>query len=317
MGRRMHFHLHTQPRHEIEQTRTWTFMHGHDQPLVEFRRMGAASDSYVLQTDACGSVLRTCSRTGGIDLVYTPYGHVPCTGQQASRLGFNGARYDLLAQAYALGQGYRFYSTNLMRFLAPDSLSPFGQGGLNSYVYCSGDPVNRMDPDGHADFSQMRRVARGLRSQAQALEARQAGRMTAQQRVEALRQRLRQRQAAVPDAQLTRNPLARPGGQHVYGQRGVGNTVASPDPGRRRHAGAVHLQAPPGPAAIGAEEAARLYEELLTAHRHEQRFNQSQPYLARGNEVTEEYRAVIDRIRGHADDIRRQLGVDRLSWFHF
>lgn len=150
MGRRMHFHLHTQPRHEIEQTRSWTFMHGHDQPLVEFRRMGAASDSYVLQTDACGSVLRTCSRTGGIDLVYTPYGHVPCTGQQASRLGFNGARYDLLAQAYALGQGYRFYSPALMRFLAPDSLSPFGQGGLNVYGFCANDPVNRSDPSGHA-----------------------------------------------------------------------------------------------------------------------------------------------------------------------
>lgn len=315
MARRMSFYLHKQLKNEIENVQGRTFLHGGDQALAELRYGGAGAQTCTLAVDALNSVLRTSRRSDAVDRVYAAYGNAVL--DEGSGLGFNGERYQRLTKTYALGQGYRFYSPNLMRFLAPDSLSPFGQGGLNSYVYCSGDPVNRMDPDGHADFSQMRRVARGLRSQAQALEARQAGRMTAQQRVEALRQRLRQRQAAVPDAQLTRNPLARPGGQHVYGQRGVGNTVASPDPGRRRHAGAVHLQAPPGPAAIGAEEAARLYEELLTAHRHEQRFNQSQPYLARGNEVTEEYRAVIDRIRGHADDIRRQLGVDRLSWFHF
>ncbi|KPZ22499.1 RHS repeat-associated core domain-containing protein, partial [Pseudomonas syringae group genomosp. 3] len=31
----------------------------------------------------------------------------------------------------------------------PDSLSPFGKGGLNAYAYCAGDPVNRSDPSGH------------------------------------------------------------------------------------------------------------------------------------------------------------------------
>jgi len=36
-----------------------------------------------------------------------------------------------------------------MRFNSPDSLSPFGDGGLNGYAYCVGDPVNRSDPTGH------------------------------------------------------------------------------------------------------------------------------------------------------------------------
>jgi RHS repeat-associated protein len=48
---------------------------------------------------------------------------------------------------YILGD-YRAYSPILMRFHSPDAASPFGHGGLNAYVYCSGNPVNRSDPSG-------------------------------------------------------------------------------------------------------------------------------------------------------------------------
>ncbi len=50
---------------------------------------------------------------------------------------------------YLLGNGYRAFNPVLMRFNSPDSLSPFGKGGLNAYAYCAGDPVNRVDPTGH------------------------------------------------------------------------------------------------------------------------------------------------------------------------
>lgn len=64
-------------------------------------------------------------------------------------LGFNGERQDDLSRSTHLGNGYRAYNPVLMRFHCPDFLSPFREGGINSYAYCLGDPVNRTDPSGH------------------------------------------------------------------------------------------------------------------------------------------------------------------------
>lgn len=64
--------------------------------------------------------------------------------------GFNGELADPLSGHYLLGNGHRAYNPLLMRFNRPDSWSPFGRGGVNAYVYCLGDPVNRRDPSGHA-----------------------------------------------------------------------------------------------------------------------------------------------------------------------
>ncbi len=36
-----------------------------------------------------------------------------------------------------------------VRFLSPDNLSPFGEGGPNAYAYCTGYPINFRDPSGH------------------------------------------------------------------------------------------------------------------------------------------------------------------------
>ena len=69
-----------------------------------------------------------------------------------SLLGFNGERPDPVTGCYLLGNGYRAFNPVLMRFNSPDSLSPFGKGGLNAYAYCSGDPVNLSDPSGHFPF---------------------------------------------------------------------------------------------------------------------------------------------------------------------
>ncbi|WP_010202033.1 RHS repeat-associated core domain-containing protein, partial [Pseudomonas amygdali] len=55
---------------------------------------------------------------------------------------------------------YRAFNPVLMRFNSPDTLSPFGRGGLNAYAYCQGDPVNRSDPDGHIPVAALASAAR-------------------------------------------------------------------------------------------------------------------------------------------------------------
>lgn len=77
---------------------------------------------------------------------YTPYGY---SSARDSQLGFNGAFQDAHCGLYPLGNGYRIYSPVTMRFVSPDSLSPFSGGGCNSYAYCQGDPINYTDHSGH------------------------------------------------------------------------------------------------------------------------------------------------------------------------
>lgn len=67
-------------------------------------------------------------------------------------LGFTGAYLDSAVSGYALGNGYRWYLPSLMRFTAPDDLSPFDGGGINPYIYCVANPINGTDPTGHMFF---------------------------------------------------------------------------------------------------------------------------------------------------------------------
>ncbi|WP_241001039.1 RHS repeat-associated core domain-containing protein [Pseudomonas syringae] len=96
-------------------------------------------------TDHPGSLLAQLQAGQPDCFAYTPFGHRP----QVAGIGFNGERPDPLTGHYLLGNGYRAYNPVLMRFNSPDSLSPFGKGGINAYAYCTGDPVNRVDPSGH------------------------------------------------------------------------------------------------------------------------------------------------------------------------
>ncbi|QXI39438.1 RHS repeat domain-containing protein [Pseudomonas xantholysinigenes] len=69
--------------------------------------------------------------------------------QSDSVFGYTGERREALTGWHIPG-GYRPYDPVLMMFLCPDDESPFGRGGINAYAYCGGDPVNRIDPDGHS-----------------------------------------------------------------------------------------------------------------------------------------------------------------------
>lgn len=80
---------------------------------------------------------------------YTPYGQRARLNEPDTPWAYHGERMDALLDGYPLGNGYRLYRPALMRFGAPDNLSPFGQGMLNAYAYCLGDPVNQSDPSGH------------------------------------------------------------------------------------------------------------------------------------------------------------------------
>ena len=103
----------------------------------------------LLATDQQQSVLNTLDGNGPRSIAYTPYGHRSPENGLLSLIGFNGEPPDALTGHYHLGNGYRQFNPVLMRFNSPDSWSPFGEGGLNAYAYCLGDPVNMTDFTGH------------------------------------------------------------------------------------------------------------------------------------------------------------------------
>ena len=114
-----------------------------DQTNVPLKR------TVLLASDSSNSVIAEIT-DGAINTIgYSAYGEQSAQQAVATRLGFNGQLRETTIGWYLLGNGYRAYNPRLMRFHSPDSWSPFGEGGLNPYMYCVGDPVNRVDPTGH------------------------------------------------------------------------------------------------------------------------------------------------------------------------
>jgi len=120
-------------------------------PLAEVQA-GEASSARLLATDDKGSVLQVDSKEEEQTHAYSSYGHAPTLPSPLTLLGFNGERYDHAITGSLLGNGYRGFNSTLMRFCAPDSWGPFSVGGLNTYCYCLGDPVNHVDPSGHVSL---------------------------------------------------------------------------------------------------------------------------------------------------------------------
>ena len=100
----------------------------------------------LLQVDGLGSIVAERGLRQG-EWSFPPYGELP-SQRVVGALRFAGQWFDPVALGYLLGNGHRLYSPAITRFLSPDSLSPFGAGGINVYAYCSGDPVNSHDPSG-------------------------------------------------------------------------------------------------------------------------------------------------------------------------
>jgi RHS repeat-associated protein len=135
---------------EIQETFRHSIVQYGELLLAQQQSEGGSDSTTLLAIDQQRSVLQTFAPDNHrYAIAYTPYGHRPDESELTSLLGFNGERPDPVTRRYLLGNGYRAFNPFLMRFNSPDNLSPFDKGGLNSYAYCAGDPVNKTDPDGH------------------------------------------------------------------------------------------------------------------------------------------------------------------------
>ena len=135
---------------EIQGANRYSVFQHSDQLLAQQQKEGGSLDTTLLTTDQQRSVLQTLkTNQPQRPIAYSPYGHRPAGNGLFTLLGFNGERPDRVTGWYLLGNGYRAFNPFLMRFNSPDSLSPFDKGGLNSYAYCAGEPINESDPTGH------------------------------------------------------------------------------------------------------------------------------------------------------------------------
>jgi len=112
--------------------------------LAQHTHLGASTTALLLASDQQRSVLNVLDAARLHPLAYSPYAHRAAQSGLLSLLGFNGERPDPVTGHYHLGNGYRQFNPVLMRFNSPDDRSPFGEGGLNAYGYCSGNPVNQI-----------------------------------------------------------------------------------------------------------------------------------------------------------------------------
>ncbi|MBF8673175.1 RHS repeat-associated core domain-containing protein [Pseudomonas fulva] len=110
---------------------------------------GDKQTSSVSAVDSGNTVMAKLQANGLARFSYTPYGNRARPNGPDTPWAYHGERLDTRLDGYLLGNGYRLYRPALMRFGAPDNMSPFGQGMLNPYAYCMGDPVNQRDPSGH------------------------------------------------------------------------------------------------------------------------------------------------------------------------
>lgn len=109
---------------------------------------GRSAAPGILAVDRQATVLRRSHVSQPSIFTYCPYGYLP-ERNDSTLLRFNGQPLELPIPLYLLGNGYRAFNSVLMRFHSADSKSPFGDGGINVYTYCAGDPVNNTDPSGH------------------------------------------------------------------------------------------------------------------------------------------------------------------------
>nr|WP_279382101.1 RHS repeat-associated core domain-containing protein [Pseudomonas sp. OA65] len=131
----------------VDQGGRQTHLLYHNGPLGQ--QASDNSQTLLLLADANASVIGESQQQDLRTAVYSAYGERHSDDTLRSLLAFNGELLDDATGWYLLGRGYRAYNPGLMRFHSPDSLSPFGSGGVNPYTYCLGNPIALRDPTGH------------------------------------------------------------------------------------------------------------------------------------------------------------------------
>ncbi|WP_313050572.1 RHS repeat domain-containing protein, partial [Pseudomonas soli] len=134
-------------------------LHAGNLPLGQ-QQADDTSMTRMFSCTASGSVIADSPQPADGNPGYSAYGQR--FGALASLLGFNGEYLDPDSGWYLLGRGHRAYNPELMRFQGPDTLSPFGNGGINCYAYCQGNPITFSDPTGRASRGLAERDERGL-----------------------------------------------------------------------------------------------------------------------------------------------------------
>lgn len=121
----------------------------HPAGLLAQLNAGTKAGHSLLAVNNSNTVATLCAPEDNEQRRYTAYGEFVARDASHNPLALNGEPLDVATGCYLLGNGYRLFNPTLMRFISPDSLSPFERGGLNAYAYCAGDPVNKVDPSGH------------------------------------------------------------------------------------------------------------------------------------------------------------------------
>lgn len=136
----------------IQDERVTMFFGCGENLLAELTPRDACS---LLATDSHCSVIHALTPNQAQSIIYNVYGFRLLNAEYMNVPGFNGELPDPVTGNYLLGNGYRAYNPVLLRFNSPDTMSPFGKGGVNAYAYCEGDPVNFADPSGHGKWSRL------------------------------------------------------------------------------------------------------------------------------------------------------------------
>ncbi|WP_434555304.1 RHS repeat-associated core domain-containing protein [Pseudomonas putida] len=224
-------------------------------------------------------------------LTYSAYGYSTGVSSAQILLGFNAEPIDTSTGYYPLGNGYRLYSPVIMRFVAPDSWSPFGKGGVNTYGYCAGDPINNLDPDGHV-------VAQPLRRHAVILKSDDPTPQTAQHLNQSLnRQRLQTGRNSHSDP-LTQPPQAQ---QPPANGNPLANGGRMPFEDRRNPSVPLSEVVTLANELAGAKQSLAAPVDLALVHDPEMRAD---------------YLADLTSIRSEVPKQEARLNIAMVSWFH-